>query len=384
MNKHTPLSEVRRSLRVKWYRSPIAHPRLRELSRRSDLRGAFQAFGHLSLWAMTGALCYYFFKQRVWAAFAAALYLHGTVGSFFKGIAGHELSHGTVFAAAWLNRLLLRIYSVLGWWNCQEYAMSHTYHHRYTLYPEGDREVVLPRNPTLRFLALLQLFTVNVAFDTESNGIIPTLRRIFLTAFNRHHGEWPAALYEGHPEARRQAVNWARLVIAFHLVAIGAFIGIGEPILAVLVSGHLFIANGLRYFIGLPMHCGLRNNVPDFRKCVRTITLNPIVEFLYWHMNWHTEHHMFAGGPCYNLRKLHDEVKSDMPRPRTLIGAWREMRRTWRRQQDEPGYQFDTPLPPTARSAITREAEAREEDALEASIGDLAPKALATPNGAAA
>lgn len=38
-----------------------------------------------------------------------------------------------------------------------------------------------------------------------------------------------------------------------------------------------------------------------FRLCVRSITLNPISEFLYLHMNWHTEHHMFAAVRCYHL-----------------------------------------------------------------------------------
>ena len=119
------------------------------------------------------------------------------------------------------------------------------------------------------------------------------------------------------------------------------------------------------------MHCGLRDNIPDFRKCVRTITLDPISEFLYWRMNWHLEHHMFAGVPCYNLKKLHKLVAHDMPTPRTLSGAWQEMRETWRRQQNEPGYQFDTPVPSAGRHT------ANAEDELASSIGDLAPDALA-------
>ena len=374
--RNKPLSQVRRNFRVKWYRSPIEREKLRHLMQRSNLRGAFQAMGHLALWTGTGLLSYYLFKQQLWVGFAVTLFLHGTVGSFFKGMPVHELGHGTVFRTMGLNRLFLRIYSVLGWWNYHEYAMSHTYHHRYTLHPDGDREVVLPRNPTLRFLCLLQLFTVNFTYATDCNPIILTIKRFLWTAFDRYYAEWPKALFEGHPEARKQEVNWARSVLAFHVVVIGVSAGLGEPILAVLISGHVFIGNWLKYFVGLPMHCGLRDNVPDFRLCVRSITLNPISEFLYWHMNWHTEHHMFAGVPCYNLATLHNEVKDDMPKPRTMIGAWREMRETWRRQQDDPDYQFDTPLPPTAHSAVTRATEAKDEDPLEASIGDLAPKAL--------
>ena len=67
----------------------------------------------------------------------------------------------------------------------------------------------------------------------------------------------------------------------------------------------------------------------------------------------------------------------DMPVPRTLIGAWREMRQTWRRQQEDPDYVFDTPLPPTARPAVLHEKDVAESDELASSIGDLAPKALA-------
>ncbi len=118
------------------------------------------------------------------------------------------------------------------------------------------------------------------------------------------------------------------------------------------------------------MHCGLQSEVSDFRKCVRTITLDPLSEFLYWHMNWHLEHHMYAGVPCYNLDALHRAIADDMPEPRTLIGAWREMRKIWRHQQIDPDHTYDTPLPSLHYRAGESDA------ALATSIGDLAPKPL--------
>lgn len=136
-----------------------------------------------------------------------------------------------------------------------------------------------------------------------------------------------------------------------------------------LVTFSPFIANWWHYFVGAPMHAGLRDNVPDFRLCVRTILLDPFSRFLYWHMNFHTEHHMFAAVPCYNLRRLHATVAFDMPRPRTLLGAWREMRLTWKRQQEDPGYQYDTPLPRRGGSSLPQDPSG-------ASLGDLAPKPL--------
>jgi len=120
----------------------------------------------------------------------------------------------------------------------------------------------------------------------------------------------------------------------------------------------------------MPMHTGLRSNVPDFRKCVRSITLDPVSEFLYWHMNWHTEHHMYAAIPCYNLAGMARSIAGDMPKPRTLFGAWKEMRQTFQRQKTDPSYEFDTPVPPP------REKAPDPRDPLRASIGDLAPKGL--------
>jgi fatty acid desaturase len=111
----------------------------------------------------------------------------------------------------------------------------------------------------------------------------------------------------------------------------------------------------------------LKDNVDDFRLCVRSITLDPISHFLYWRMNWHTEHHMFAAVPCYRLRTLNRTVAADMPQPRTLAAAWWEMRQIWRKQKEDAAYQFETPLP-------GRKAKKGGDESLESSIGDLAPK----------
>ena len=159
-------------------------------------------------------------------------------------------------------------------------------------------------------------------------------------------------------------------MLLFHAAVVVASVAMGDPVVAVLLSGSAFIANWLRYFVDVPMHCGLRSGVADFRKCVRTITLDPLSEFLYWHMNWHLEHHMYAAVPCYNLKRLHRAVARDMPAPRTLIGAWREMRETWRRQQSDPGFAFDTPVPAPAGEGTA------EPDPLAASMGGITPRAL--------
>ena len=367
-------ADIRKNRRLRWYRCPIEPDTLRELATPSDLRGLVQALGHLAFWAATGGLAYYLFTLEIWWGFLAALFLHGTVATFFTA-PHHELCHTTVFRTKRLNELFLRVFAFLGWLNFEIYRFSHTHHHRFTLFEDEDREKVMPEEPSLRPLYLLQLFTLNITGGYQSRGLMPVLKHfveIALNRFEKPFNYWGPELYEGHLEERMKAVRWARLVLLVHAVSIAAFVAIGEPILAILFSGSTFFANWLRYFAAATQHCGLRSNIADFRKCTRTITLDPVTQFLFWHMNWHVEHHMYGAVPCYNLAKLHRAVAHDMPQPRTLVGAWREMRETWMRQRDDPGYAYDTPVPAPAPTT----GERGNDDPLAASMGGLAPRAL--------
>ncbi len=379
--EHQPLSEVRDTLQVNWYRTKFDPKRLRELSKRSDLKGWIQAGGHLALFALSGALVFTFWSQESWLAFLVALFVHGTISSFFSGTAPHELGHASVFHTKWLNSFFLYLFSLLSWWDPFDYASSHTYHHRYTLHPEGDRENLLPLHPSVGKTFLLQLFTINVFTQPGrtfgKGGMISTIWVTILSAFGKigptdiPSNEWLEALHKDQPEQFRKSIWWSRALLAFHGSILVIAVASGLWVLPLIFSLSGFIGNWLSYFVALPQHCGLRENTTDFRKSVRSIKLNPLFEFLYWNMNWHTEHHMFAGVPCYNLKKLHQEIAHDMPEPRTLREAWKEMLETWDRQQDDPDYFFDTPLPATAKTKRTGKT-----DGLESSIGDLAPDAL--------
>ena len=346
------------------------------------MQGWYQAGGHLALFLLTGALTYFFWLQQIWVGVVVGLFFHGTVGTFLRGVAGHELVHGSVFRTKFLNKLFLYLFSLLGWWDVFDYASSHTYHHRYTLHPEGDREVLLPIKPTVGKTFLLQMFTINIWTQkgrTFGRGgglfptIIATIRSAMATAGSpdRSKSEWWNALNQDQPDQYRRSMWWSRAQLAFHGGVVIVSIVTGQWIWIFLLTVFSFIASWASYAVSLPQHCGLMDKVPDFRKSVRSMTLIPILEFLYWRMNWHLEHHMYAGVPCYNLKKLYQEVEHDMPEPRTLRSAWREMLDTWNRQKTDPDYQYDTPLPATAGSI--REDES---DELESSIGDLAPKGL--------
>ena len=62
-------------------------------------------------------------------------------------------------------------------------------------------------------------------------------------------------------------------------------------------------------------HFSMQSDVIDYRESTRTIILNPLLSFLYWNMNYHVEHHMYHGVPCYNLPRLHKIISSDLKNP---------------------------------------------------------------------
>lgn len=375
------LADVRKSLRIKWYRCPIETPFLHEMLKRSDWQGFKQAGGHLVLWLLTATTAYWCWSQQAWLAMIVALLAHGVVSSFFVGVAPHELGHGTVFRTPLFNRIFMYLFSVVGWWDPFDYASSHTYHHRYTLHPDGDRENLLPLKPNMSPGFLLQMSTFNLftakGRSFSKGGFLAALQVTVLSALGRHgsqdipSNEWLLALHIDQPQQFRKSIWWSRFLLLFHGSVLVIALLTGQWILVFIFSLAAFTCNIQAYLVGLTQHCGLKENDSDFRKSVRSITVNPLLEFLYWHMNWHTEHHMFAGVPCYNLKKLHAAVSDDMPKPRTLRQAWREMLDTHERQKIEPDYFFDTPVPVSKAGQSNR-----TDQALASSIGDLAPDGL--------
>ncbi len=375
------LSKIKKKLRISWYRCPIEKETLKNLTLRSDLKGLMQAGGHFALFLLTGIITYYFWFLGMWYSFLISLFLHGTVTSFLSGVAPHELGHGTVFRTRVYNKCFLYLFSCISWWDPYDYSVSHTYHHRYTMYPDADRENLLPLKPSLSPLLILQLFTINLFGKTDrvfsKGGLFSTIQLTYLSAIGKTGStkipsqEWLQRLHEDQPSEHTKSIHWSRYLLLFHGVILIISISTGQWVLSLIISIAPFTANWASYFVGLTQHCGLLDNVNDFRKNTRTIYLNPILSFLYWHMNWHIEHHMFAGVPCYNLKKLHMAVKEDMPAPRTLLGAWKEMREVWCKQQDDTNYQFNTTVPNSSKTTTEVSTEP-----LLSSIGDLAPKTL--------
>ena len=56
-------------------------------------------------------------------------------------------------------------------------------------------------------------------------------------------------------------------------------------------------------------------------------------------------------------------VADDIPKPKTIFGAWKEIRETYQKQLEHPTHEFDTQV------SASRKDNSRREEQLEAALG---------------
>ena len=329
---------------ISWYRSPLKEELLSDLNQRSDWKGFLQASGHLGLLLLTGIAAFYAESRLPLPVLLLIIFMHGTFHSFvINGF--HELCHGSVFKTKMLNRLFLRIFSFLGWFDPVMFWTSHKRHHKHTLHQSEDLEIVLPIKLTLKEYIKSAIIDPWEFYDT--------LRRTLRFSFGKISkkdmpGEWKVndLFPPSEVENRCRLFNWARTLLVGHGIIIGVSIYTGLWLLPVLITFGRFYGRWLQWLCGRTQHTGLKDNVADFRLCSRTVILSPFVRFLYWHMNYHIEHHMYVAVPCYNLGRLHKIIRYDLPLcPKGLYAAWKEIIEIRRKQNIDPEYQYIPKLP---------------------------------------
>ncbi len=322
--------------KIPWYRSPIDREAITTLNQRSDLRGFLQTLGHLGLLILTGAAAWYASLRLPLPVFLLLLFLHGTFWAFLLN-AFHEFCHKTVFKTKYLNSFFLQVVSFISWNNPVQFWTSHQEHHKFTLYPPDDLEVVLPQKLALG--GFLKTVFVN-PWDFYLR-----LKTFVRWSAGRLEGQWENALFAGSDELRRSLFRWSRFFLLAQalIVILALYFGLWQVL--VLFTLAPFYAGGLQWLCNNTQHTGLVDKNPDYRLCCRTILLNPFLQFLYWHMNFHTEHHMYAAVPCYNLSRLHRLIRPDLPRCTGLVATWKEIIAILNQQKIEPSYQFYADLP---------------------------------------
>ncbi len=313
--------------KIKWERFAIPPDKLREFTKRSDSKGLAQSLGFLLLLCGTGAISYYMYLSRNWVLMAIALYLHGTFFSFMPGLAVHELTHNTVFRSAWLNWLITHIYGVFAWvMNPYAYRLSHRRHHYYTLHKAQEGEEPVSRRFSWKDPSLILSYfkVIYIRYFLIHMSRLLTFRPQGVGCSGPQLSAWENFVLKekSKPGEWRAVKSWAVFCFFAHLIFAIWAIWSGHWFLVVLVTlapfygGYWYVS-----LVGTHMHTAVEDNTNDFRKCCHSMKLDPFSSFLYWHMEFHIEHHMYAAVPCYNLKKfskyLHENF--EMPEAKGLL-----------------------------------------------------------------
>lgn len=374
-NSNTVERILDESVRIDWYRTPVAKTVMKELMRRDDRKALRHCLLHVGLFFTTATASYLAFRMVTpsnwgWSVplLLFCLFWHGSFVSFLGGVAVHELVHKTPFARQSLNDAFLHLFSFLTWFDPVLYRLSHVKHHQVTVHRDLDGEVILPQKLDWGTLA-----EGEVAFPDRWNrdvvkllisGFLPfpnpvaVLERLVVWARYATGnlkgmgafagGEWwlQKLLPDNKPELRARHRRWARIVLLGHLLLAAVLIATGNWFWVVLISCNGTYAAWLGALTGLPQHLGMGPDVPDFRLCCRTYTCSPFIGFLYWNMQYHVEHHMYPAVPFYNLPALREAIAHDVPpAPHGLLATWREIVPVLRRQRADPDYHWVPAIP---------------------------------------
>jgi fatty acid desaturase len=329
---------------IDWYRIPVDKEVLRELTKKSDLKGWLQAGSFLVIFLLTTGAALSFFEMKMWVAMVIACYVH----SLFHQMVGmsaavHELSHGTPFKSKRVNEFFYKLFCFLTWNNPVHFRASHMLHHQYTVFRGLDKEVMQePVKKKMNWLNYLSWLTFDVKWFRQ------LFRANLLHVIGKGNVDfffWDPLFPEDDPR-RKQMIRWARFALAGHVALVAVFSVFHLWVLIYLVSFGNFFATIMGRLTGAIQHTGLNENTPDWRLICHTVKVNPVVRFLYWNMNYHIEHHMYAAVPCYNLPKFHEALAKDLPDgPRSFSAGLRLLGEIKKRQEKEPGYVYAPRFP---------------------------------------
>lgn len=336
----TALAIERGLAEADWYTSPVPREVMRELLERKDgpaIRDTLLYFGLLAASGYTTWLLW----GSWWAVVPMMVY--GVLYASASDARWHEAGHGTAFRTDWMNNALYEVASFMVLRESVPWRWSHTRHHSDTIIVGRDPEIAVPRPPDLLAI-VLKSFNYRAWRRYVTNITLHCAGRVT-----------PDEATFIPPAAYPQVFLRARIYAAIHvcMLALCAYYRTWLPL--VFVLGPNVYGAWLMNVYGLTQHAALAENVLDHRLNCRTIHMNAVHRFLYWNMNYHTEHHMFPLVPYHQLPRLHAIVKDDCPAAYpSLAAAYREIVPALLRQVREPGWYVRRRLPDTARPVGTR------------------------------
>ncbi|QKX17211.1 fatty acid desaturase [Microbulbifer sp. YPW1] len=284
---------------IRWYKTPVDKQAFRALLEKKDGPGLFIVGVTLALLINFGYLAYA--TLGTWWSYLF-FFIYGSIYVLSGMAAMHETHHRTAFKTPWLNETVNWISGFMLHKEARYDRWRHLQHHAYTLYEEQDPEFFTARPPVSPWLLPLAMA---VYYPREL--IIP---------FVHATGKRPAYIDERINDKQWQDIVWSSRLFVLGVVALVSWSILAQSWLPLVYTIFAPYYGGfLATLVQTTQHTALAVNNPDHRTSTRTTYMNPLLQFFYWNMNYHTEHHMYAAVPFHALPKLHLLVKHDYPEP---------------------------------------------------------------------
>jgi fatty acid desaturase len=303
----------------KWYRPKIDHATIKQLSVRSDWVGIRHILIYFVALLASGVMVY-----LTWGTGWTVLWLliYGNIWAFSNAIQ-HETNHKSFFKSPKLNLIFWHISSFMTAFEPIRWKWTHFVHHSSTMHTTSpydfEIQVTRPADVFAFFLKFIPFGGLLILHKSLHYVHVETIKHAL--------GIKTPVLLQSVPVAEQpKAIFWARVHVGLWLLTILASVLLQSwlPVLFIILPN--FYGGTLLTLCGLTQHSGLAENERDHRLSTRTVILNPVLSFLYCHMEYHIEHHIFPAVPCHNLSQLHEAVKNQMPAPCIgLIGAYKEI-----------------------------------------------------------
>lgn len=292
----------------KWYRANIDKKEFKQLCKKSDWQGFKHMIIYFSSLFLFGYLAYV-----TWGTWWSLLFfiIYGNIWGCSDAI-WHETGHRTAFKSKFWNDFFYYIASFMDNFEPIRWRYSHYHHHTYTQFNDPVDFEIHVKKPT----DLIVFFSHYIPFS----GFIFFKNSLQWETIKHAFGVTTDVMKVCIPKNERWKCRlsaWSHLSIWIISIASSVYFQSWLPVLYVLLPN--FYGKTLVMLMGLTQHAGLREDKRDHRYTTRTVYLNPVLSFLYWHMEYHLEHHMFPMVPSYNLKKLRKEIDKELPQPFTSL-----------------------------------------------------------------
>ena len=245
-----------------------------------------------------------------------------------------------VFKSRKVNDFFYHIGSFMNSFEAVRFKWSHSIHHNYTgsIDPhdfEVDGSIFWKPKKLLNFFIIF----------IPGIGLLNLNKSIQKEILQHALGIKTKVMEECIPDHKKQScivVSRIYVLLWISIIIFSMIINSVLPIFLFLIPK--FFAT-LNIIWGLTQHIGLQDKVKDHRLSTRSIRLNPILSFIYWNMEYHIEHHMFPSVPSYNLPKLHEAIKDQLPKPQTLFQAYKEIIPAIIKKTNDPDYYIPVKIP---------------------------------------